>query len=169
MDANNIPTEVEDGAVVSLNYTLTVDGEVIDSSEDARPIQFIQGQHQIIRGLEDELYGMTIGDEKEVVVPPENGYGLVDPNNFEELPRNMFPDEIPLEPGVELELKDQGGNTLGARIVEVMPEAVKLDFNHPLAGKELRFNVTVAGLREATNEELEHGHVHDGGHQHSEE
>ncbi len=161
MTDHNNPTEVKDGAVVSLDYKLTVDGEVVDSSEGTRPIQFIQGQHQIIPGLETQLYGMTIGDQKNVVVPAENGYGPVDPESFEDVPRDMFPADIPLEPGVELELRDEGGQIMNARINEVKDDTITLDFNHPLAGKELHFDVTVAGLRPASQDELAHGHVHD--------
>ncbi len=152
---------IEDGQVVTLNYTLKVDGEVVDSSEDSQPIQFIQGQSQIIPGLESELYGMGVGENKDVVVPPENGYGSVDPENFADIPRSQFPAEIPLEPGIELELKDQDGQMIDARIASVNPDTIRLDFNHPLAGKELHFDVTVAGLRPASQDELAHGHVHD--------
>lgn len=160
--AENKNQTVEDGQVVTLDYTMRVDGEVVDSSEGAKPIQFIQGQRQIIRGLEDKLYGMQVGEDKEVVVPPQSGYGDVDPENFAEIPRKQFPAEIPLEPGVELELKDQNGDTVEARIDNVTHETVRLDFNHPLAGKELHFWVNVVDLRDATDEEIEHGHVHDG-------
>jgi FKBP-type peptidyl-prolyl cis-trans isomerase SlyD len=139
-----------------------VNGEVVDTSEGAQPIQFIQGQQQIIKGLEDELYGMSVGESKEVIVGPESGYGEVDPENFAEIPRDQFPSEIPLEPGVELELKDEDGEIIDARIVSVMDEIVRLDFNHPLAGEQLHFQVKVVDLREATPEELDHGHVHDG-------
>ncbi|MGE5223005.1 MAG: FKBP-type peptidyl-prolyl cis-trans isomerase [Omnitrophica WOR_2 bacterium] len=156
---------VEDGQVVTLNYVLTVDGEVVDSSEEGQPITFIQGQGQIIRGLESELYGMEVGQNKDVVVQPENGYGEVDPENYSEFPRNQFPPEIPLEPGVELELRDKEGETVGARIDSISDDSVRLNFNHPLAGKELHFSVEVIELRNATDDEIAHGHVHDG-HEH---
>lgn len=156
---------VEDGRVVTLNYVLTVDGEVVDSSEEGKPITFIQGQGQIIPGLESELYGMEVGQNKDVIVPPENGYGELDPENFAEFPRDQFPAEIPLEPGVELELHDKEGKTVGARIDSIKDNSVRLDFNHPLAGKELHFNVEVIDLRNATDDEIAHGHVHDG-HEH---
>jgi FKBP-type peptidyl-prolyl cis-trans isomerase SlyD len=94
------------------------------------------------------------------VVEPEEGYGEVDPENFADIPRDQFPPEIPLEVGIELELKDQEGDLIDARIVSVDGENVRLDFNHPLAGEQLHFVVKVVGLREATEEELSHGHVH---------
>lgn len=151
---------VQDGQVVTLAYTLTVDGEIIDSAESSQPIQFIQGHRQVIPGLEDQLYGMAIGEKKDVVVQPEDGYGPIDPENFIELPREQFPAQIPLDPGVELELTDQDGEMLEARIVSLEGETVRLDLNPPLAGKVLHFSVAVVDLREASEEELEHGHVH---------
>lgn len=163
-DSQN-PKQVGDDTVVTLEYTLTVKGEVIDTSEGSQPIQFIQGQQQIIKGLEDELYGMGVGDSKEVVVEPEDGYGEIDPENYADIPADQFPPEIPLKEGIELELKDQDGDLVDARIISVDGENVRLDFNHPLAGEQLHFVVKVVGLRQATAEELDHGHVH-GEHSH---
>jgi FKBP-type peptidyl-prolyl cis-trans isomerase SlyD len=160
---------VQDGQVVTLAYTLTVDGDVVDSSEGSQPIQFIQGKRHIIIGLENELYGMAVGDKKDVVIKPEDGYGDVDADNFVDIPRDQFPDQIPLDLGVELELTDQNGDLMDARIASVEGDTVRLDFNHPLAGKELHFSVAVVDLREATQEEMEHGHVHGDGEEEDEE
>jgi FKBP-type peptidyl-prolyl cis-trans isomerase SlyD len=165
MQGVNDPKEVGDDTVVTLEYTLSVNGEVVDTSEGGRPIRFIQGQQQIIKGLEDELYGMSVGESKDVIVEPEAGYGEIDPENFAEIPRDQFPTEIPLEPGVELELKDEEGEIIDARIVSVQDDTVRLDFNHPLAGEQLHFQVKIVDLRGATPEELDHGHVHEG-HEH---
>jgi FKBP-type peptidyl-prolyl cis-trans isomerase SlyD len=161
----NNPNEVGENTVVTLDYTLTVDGEVVDTSRGSMPIQFIQGQQQIIPGLERELYGLSVGDTKEVTISPEHGYGVVDPENFAEVPKDQFPDEIPLQPGIELELTDDKGERMGARIDNVHEDLVRLDFNHPLAGKNLHFEVEVVDLRNATQEEIEHGHVHSDGHE----
>ena len=160
--------KVADGQVVTMEYTLKVDGEIIDSSEGNRPIEFIQGVGNIIPGLERELYGMTIGESKAVVVAAEEGYGNLDREAYMEVPRNQFPANIPMEIGTHLELHDQDGNPRHARIDRVGDETVRLDFNHPLAGKELSFAVKIANLRDATDEEREHGHIHgDGdGHEH---
>lgn len=165
MDETNDPKQIGDDTVVTLEYILSVNGEVVDTSEGGRPIQFIQGQQQIIKGLEDELYGMSVGESKDVVVEPEAGYGEIDPENFAEIPRDQFPTEIPLEPGVELELKDEDGEIIDARIIDVQDDIVRLDFNHPLAGERLHFHVKVVGLRRATPDEIDHGHVHEG-HEH---
>ena len=152
--------KVADGLVVDLDYTLEVDDEVVDASEDGQPIQFIQGKGHIIKGLERELYGMEVGDHKDVVVPPQDGYGDVDKGAKADVPKENFPGEIPLEPGTELQVRNKKGETVIARIESVGKEKVRLDFNHPLAGKELHFSVKINDLRPATQEEMDHGHVH---------
>lgn len=160
MDTQNKPRDVADDVVVSIDYTLTVDGEVVDTTEGDEPLQFLQGHQNIIPGLERELTGMKIGDSKQVVVPPTEAYGEIDPENIIEVPRTEFPPEIPLEPGTELEVKNADGEVLSATIAEITSDTVKLDFNHPLAGKQLTFDVKIVDLRTATEEELAHGHVH---------
>lgn len=146
--------------VVTLEYELIVDGELIDSSEQDYPIQFLQGHGEIIPGLETALYGMKVGDQKQVVVPPSQGYGEFDPEAFAEIPRTEFPKDFPLEPEVEVQLRDEDGDEVDAYIESVDDKMVYLNLNHPLAGKELQFSVTVVDLREPTPEELEHGHAH---------
>lgn len=160
MDTQTNPRAVADDVVVSIDYTLTVEGEVVDSTQGDEPLQFLMGHQNIIPGLEHELTGMKIGDSKKVVVSPKEGYGEIDPDNVIEVPRDEFPAEIPLETGTELEVKNADGDVLSATIAEVNGDTVKLDFNHPLAGKELSFQVNVVDLRAATEEELAHGHVH---------
>jgi FKBP-type peptidyl-prolyl cis-trans isomerase SlyD len=154
---------IQDNHVVTLGYTLTVDGRVIDTSEGEgnSPVVFVQGAEQIVPGLENALYGMGVGDSKTVVVPPAEGYGEYDPEAFDDVPRSEFPPEIPLEPGVVLHLRDNDDDVYEATVVSVGKDTVRLTFNHPLAGKELHFAVTVLAVREATPEEIEHGHVHD--------
>lgn len=158
---------VEDGMVVSLDYTLRLDdGQVIDSSTDRETFQFLQGQGQIIPGLEKALYGMTVGEEKEVEVAPAEGYGETDPEAYQRVPRDVFPSDMDLSEGMGLHLQDQSGHTMEAYVAEISPEGVLLDFNHPLAGETLFFQVKVTGLRPGTSEELAHGHVHGDGHHH---
>jgi FKBP-type peptidyl-prolyl cis-trans isomerase SlyD len=156
---------VQDNLVVTLDYILTVDGEIIDQSGDAGAIEFLQGYGQVIPGLERALYGMAVGDHKQVSISAADGYGEIDEEAYAEIPLSEFPPEIPLEEGVELQLKDQDGDVFDAYIEEVLENTVLVNFNHPLAGKALHFVVTLVGLRSATEEELDHGHVH-GGHDH---
>jgi FKBP-type peptidyl-prolyl cis-trans isomerase SlyD len=155
---------IEDDLVVSLDYTLTVEGKLVDASEENEPIEFIQGRQNIIPGLEKELYGLSVGDSKEVVVDPKDGYGSVDPQAIMDIPRHEFPNDIELKPGLELALQQPDGEVLHAIVAAVGSDVVRLDFNHPLAGKELIFRVTVVDLREASDEEKAHGHVHSDGH-----
>ena len=159
------PAEVADNVVVSMEYTLTVEGDVIDSSKNDGPIEFLQGHANIIPGLESEIYGMKVGDSKEVTVAPANGYGELDDEAFQEVARSEFPDEIKPVVGMELQMR-QGEQIIEATVVELGDEMVTLDFNHPLAGKTLNFSVNIADLREATQEEKDHGHVHSHGHHH---
>ncbi len=158
------PTQtIRDGHVVTMGYTLTVNGKVIDTSEGDgnAPVQFVQGAEQIVRGLENALYGLAVGDSKDVVVSSADGYGEYDPEAFADVPRREFDAKIPMKPGVNLQLKDNDGEVYEATIVSVGKNTVRLTFNHPLAGKELHFSVKVLAIREATPEEIEHGHVHD--------
>jgi FKBP-type peptidyl-prolyl cis-trans isomerase SlyD len=155
------PNVVADDLVITMDYKLSVDGEVVDSSEDSEPIEFLQGHGNIIPGLEHELYGMKIGDNKKVQVPAKDAYGEVDETATMEVTRAEFPPEIPLEIGTEITISDIDGDLMDARIAKVDDEKITLDFNHPLAGKDLSFDVTVIEIRAATPEELEHGHTHD--------
>jgi len=154
---------IHDGHVVTLGYTLTVDGKAIDTSEGEgnAPVVFIQGAEQIVPGLENALYGMSVGESKNVIVAPSEGYGDFDPEAFDDVPRSEFPPEIPLEPGVILHLRDKNDDVYETTVVSADKNTVRLTFNHPLAGKELHFAVTVLAIRDATAEELEHGHVHE--------
>jgi FKBP-type peptidyl-prolyl cis-trans isomerase SlyD len=153
-------TTVSKGQVVSMHYTLRVEGDIIDTSQGGAPFEFIQGIGAIIPGLEREMEGMKVGETKQVVLSAEDGYGEIMEDAFVEVPRASFPPNIPLEVGVDLQVDDQSGNPMYARIDKVGEETIRLDFNHPLAGKELTFDVEVLGLRAASEEELAHGHVH---------
>ena len=157
---------VQDGVVVSIEYTLKVDDEVVDSSDGHGPLQFLAGHGNIVPGLESEMQGMKIGDSKDVVVAPANGYGEYDDKAFMDVPSSQFPKDMPVEVDLELTVRDDSGEGRYARIESIEGETVRLNFNHPLAGDELHFNVKVVALREPTDEELDHGHVHEGGHHH---
>jgi FKBP-type peptidyl-prolyl cis-trans isomerase SlyD len=159
---------VKDDLVVSLDYTLRLDGgQVVDSSNGRAPLEFLQGRGAIIPGLEQELDGMVVGEEKDVVVAPADGYGERNPDAFQVVPRTAFPPDLELEIGRTLHMRDSRTQQVLQTIVrEIRTDNVLLDFNHPLAGETLRFHVQIAGVRVATEEELEHGHVHSGGHHH---
>ncbi len=154
--------------VVTMEYLLQLDdGEEIDRSDDQDPFQFLQGHGQIIPGLEKELYGMRVGEEKTVSVSPAEGYGELDPDNFETVSRDIFPADMELLEGLPLQLRDaNSGGVIQATISELEDENVVLDLNHPLAGETLIFQIKLTDIRAATSEELAHGHVHTPGHHH---
>lgn len=164
-DSNQV---VADNTVVSLDYELKLaNDEVIDSSEENAPLEYLHGYKNIIPGLENELAGMAIGEKKQVTVLPEQAYGVRDPESVAEYPRDTFPESLKLEVGEPIAMRDsESGESFQAFITEIHDETIMLDFNHPLAGETLFFKVKIADLREPTSEELSHGHVHQAGHNH---
>jgi FKBP-type peptidyl-prolyl cis-trans isomerase SlyD len=160
--------KVADNVVVSLDYVLSLDDdEIIDRSEKGVPLEYLHGFKNIVPGLENELNGLEVGDEKDVVVQPGLGYGELDPDGLAEYPRETFPANVNLEVGEAIMMRDkESGEPFQAYISEIRTDTVLLDFNHPLAGETLHFHIRIAGLREPTSEELAHGHVHDPNHAH---
>ena len=151
---------VQDNQVVTLDYEMIVEDETLESTEEGEPIVFIQGLGQIIPGLEGALYGLKVGDQKTVTIQPEDAYGEYDPESLQEVKIEEFSEEVPLDVGTFLDLRDDEDEVLSAQIIAADEETVTLDFNHPLAGKILTFKITVTNLRPPTDEELDHGHVH---------
>jgi FKBP-type peptidyl-prolyl cis-trans isomerase SlyD len=139
---------------------------VVDSTQEQDALEFLQGAGQIIPGLEQALYGMSVGEKKEVELAPAEGYGDKNPEAFQEVPKDIFPDDMTLTPGTGLQLRDQSGKVVVAYVAEVRPETVVLDLNHPLAGETLHFEVEISDLRPATSEEVAHGHAHGAGDAH---
>lgn len=144
--------------VVELEYKLTVDGEIIDQSEPGEPLVYLQGHNNIIPGLERALDGKQTGDSMQVVVQPEDGYGVRDEDAIEDLERSDFEDDI--EVGATYYAQAEDGSVLPFTVLAIEGDTVQVDFNPPLAGQVLNFDVTVLNVRDATAEELEHGHAH---------
>lgn len=159
---------VANDIVVSMAYVLRFeDGRLIDQSEDDAPMEYIQGARQIIPGLEKALIGLNVGDEKDVEVKPADGYGERDPDDIVEMPRSDLPESLDLSVGKPVKMKDsESGESFKGYVVESNLETVTLDFNHPLAGKTLDFHVKIVDLRQATEEELDHRHIHNKNHAH---
>lgn len=154
--------------VVTFNYQLRLneDDDVADSSDDG-DFSILIGHGNIIPGLEKALVGMEKGAKAKVTVPPEQGYGLRDPDKVIGMPRANLPDDFVVEVGIPLELEDQNGRKFAVWIAGTEGDDVVLDGNHPLAGDTLHFSVDILNVRAATKEELSHGHVHGpGGHHH---
>lgn len=159
--------QIAQNSVVAFHYTLTNDaGEVLDSSEGREPLTYLHGAGNIIPGLEKELEGRESGEKLQVSVNPEEGYGETQPALVQEVPRDAFQGVANVEPGMQFQAQTQGG-PLMVTVTKVEGDTVTVDGNHPLAGQKLNFDVEIAEVREATSEEVEHGHVHgEGGHQH---
>jgi len=159
---------VADNTVVRIEYSLALnDGDVIDSSAEDGPLEFLQGANEIIPGLEAAIYGMSVGEQKNIVVTPDLAYGEYDPEDYQLVPRDAFEDDAELEPGMAIEFVDEeSGEAVEGFISEIQPDGVVIDFNHWLAGETLYFDVKVVGVRPALPEEIEHGHAHDDEHPH---
>jgi FKBP-type peptidyl-prolyl cis-trans isomerase SlyD len=157
---------VADGRVVRIEYTLTVaGGEMVDSSAEEGPLEFLQGAGEIIPGLEAALYGLAVGEHKQVVVTPDLAYGEYDPDNVQIVDLDSFEEDVELEPGMMLEFFDEENDeTIEGYVSEIQPDGVVIDFNHWLAGETLHFDVKVVAVRPATPDEIEHGHSHGGEH-----
>lgn len=151
---------IADGVVVSLAYKLTVDGEVIDEATNADPLEYLHGADMIVPGLEAVLAGKQSGDKVHVTLPPDQAYGEYDDDEIEEIDRDEMPESDVLEEGMMVEVEDEDGETYYAFVAEITDNTVLLDFNPPLAGKTLTYDVEVLGMREASQLELEHGHPH---------
>ena len=140
------PTAIQTGSSVSIEYTLKDEGgQVLDSNKGKDPLTFTQGQQQIIPGLEREMIGMHAGEEKKVVVKPEDAYGPVMPNAQTEVPKDAIPKEG-LKVGTPLMARSGSGETRPVVVKEIKENTVVLDLNHPLAGKTLFFDVKVLGV-----------------------
>lgn len=157
---------ISDNKVVSIHYKLTKDdGQILDSSEGKVPLTYLHGRKNIIRGLENALNGKEVGEKLSISVPPEDGYGLRDERLIQVIPRSAFQGVESVEPGMQFQSRSDEGIQI-ITVIEVNGDKVTVDANHALAGETLNFEVQVTDIREATKEELEHGHVHspDGDH-----
>ena len=158
---------IENQKVVTLHYKLTDDsGATLDHSNDGS-FAYLHGASNIIPGLESALQGKAAGDQFDVTIPPEEGYGLRNDAMLQEVPMEMFEDPKQVQVGMQFHAQGPDNQMLVVTVREVREDKVVIDGNHPLAGVSLNFDVTVVDVRDATAEEIEHGHVHGpGGHQH---
>lgn len=142
---------VSDGKAVSIEYTLKLDdGSVVDTNVGNEPLTYTQGSSQIIPGLEEGLEGMKVGETRQVTVEPEDGYGEVNEEAFQEVDKGMIPEGV--EVGTRLQGRDRTGRPVVVTVTEIKDETVVLDYNHPLAGKTLHFDVKVTDIEDAGEE-----------------
>ena len=139
--------QAKNGDTVRINYTGTLqDGKVFDSSDGRDPLEFVVGSGQIIPGLDVAIPGMAVGDKKTVRVPSDQAYGPVNEDASQAVPRSEFPDNIPMDPGTQLQMQTPQGQVVQVTITAVTDEEVTLDANHPLAGKDLTFAIEIMGI-----------------------
>lgn len=153
---------VDNNSVVTIAYTLrNEEGTVIDSSDQNGNISYLHGHQNIVPGLETALAGKTVGDEINTEIEPTDGYGERRDDLVFSVPRERMPQDEELSTGMQFRAQVAEGQELVVTLVDVADDQVTLDGNHPLAGEKLVFDVKVEDVREATPEEIEHGHVHD--------
>ena len=154
--------------VVLMHYTLKNDaGDVIDSSDGADPLPFLQGHGNIIPGLESALEGSKVGDKLDVSIKPEEGYGERIKDAIQEIPSSALQGVDEVKVGMQLQSQDKDGNAFLVTVTKIEDDKITVDGNHPLAGQTLHFSVSIESIRKAEAEELSHGHVHaDGQHNH---
>jgi FKBP-type peptidyl-prolyl cis-trans isomerase SlyD len=155
--------------VVSVSYELKVNGEIVDMAEPKNPMQFIYGNGSLIKAFEDNIVDMKVGDTFDFNIPADMAYGQVNREYIINLPKNIFErdgeiEQGLLEVGARLPMVDQEGNQLNGLVLDVQDDHVVMDFNHPLAGEDLHFNGKVEDVRDASADELTHGHVHSHNH-----
>ena len=138
--------KIEKGKKVKFDYTLKVDGKLVETSEGKTPLAYTHGSQQIIPGLESQLEGLHIGDKKLVTVAPKDGYGEVSKDAFRDFPKTSFPKDMKPETGMVLELQGPDGQKVPATVWEIKEDKVVLNFNHPLAGKTLEFDVKIVSI-----------------------
>jgi FKBP-type peptidyl-prolyl cis-trans isomerase 2 len=134
---------ISEGSAVKIHYTLQVEGEIIDTSKNREPLSYVQGEGQILNHLENHLLGKNVGDKFTVTLDPEEGYGLHNPNAIQSVPNAAFDDPGAVKVGAEVGINAEDGNVYRAVVTEKTDDTVTLDMNHPLAGKELEFDVEV--------------------------
>lgn len=157
------PEKIGPKCVVQFTYTLkNDDGEVLDSSEGGEGLSYLHGNDNIVPGLENALEGKAVGDDVKVSVSPKEGYGEHDPEKVFSVPRDRF--DFEPEAGSIVQAQGPDDQAIPLQIIKVEEKEITLDGNHPLAGQTLNFEVKVTEIREATEEELSHGHSHDGHH-----
>lgn len=151
---------IGDNCVVSIQYTLTDDeGTVIDSSSEGEPLVYLHGANNIIPGLEKELLGKTSGASLKVSVTPEDAYGTRSEEAVHIVPRSAFEGVEDIQPGMQFQTEGPQGVQMIV-VTEINDDEITIDANHPLAGQTLHFDVTIETVRDATPEELDHGHAH---------
>ncbi|MCA9490308.1 MAG: peptidylprolyl isomerase [Myxococcales bacterium] len=160
--------QVENGKVVLMHYALKTDDKVVESTFGGSPMAYLHGHGNLVPGLETALSGREVGARLEIRVEPAQGFGEKQGKGAMPVPRKEFPKKMKLQVGMPIEIKDSAGTPVKVWVTKVQGSQVWIDLDHPLAGKELTFDVEILGIRDPMPSELEHGHAHgpDGQHHH---
>lgn len=169
-----IVMKIEQNKVVSVTYDLRTDGhdsDIVESATVEMPLEFIYGNGMMLPKFEEYLSDKNKGDDFQFMLNSDEAYGPIQEENYVELPKSAFQvdgkiDDEMLQIGNVIPLQDQDGNRFDGLVAEILDDTVKMDFNHPMAGEDLYFTGKIIEVRDATAEELEHGHVHGHGHHH---
>lgn len=162
-----MPLLIGENSVVTVNYTLTDDaGKVLDSSDGSKPMVYLHGAGTIVPGLEKALVGKGAGESLKVRVEPSDAYGELIPDGIKTIERSAFEGVDVVEVGMAFDAEAPDGTEQHIVVTKVEDDTVTIDINHPLAGVTLNFDIQILSVREATKEELEHGHSHEDGHSH---
>lgn len=152
---------IENDKVASIDYTLTNDaGETLDTSIGREPLSYIQGHHNIIPGLEKALDGKTAGEKLTVTVPPEEAYGTSNPSSIQTVAKDVFQGVDNIDVGMQFQSQSEEGHPVVVTVTKIDDDQITIDGNHPLADMTLTFEVEIKEVRDASEEELSHGHVH---------
>jgi len=159
--------QLEKDKVATINYTLKdKDNNILDQCNDGS-FTYLHGNKSLMPGLENELEGKQPGDEINVVIEPEDGYGERSLEKIQRVPKKIFPPNVEIKEGMQFNSQTSKGDTIVVTVTAIEEHEVVADGNHPLAGKQLHFEVELIDVRDATEEEIQHGHVHGpGGHEH---
>ncbi len=170
MMESQLQAQIQDGKVVHLKYLLKgTEGALLDEATSSDPFIYLHGAHQIVPGLENSLLGLKLGDQKKVIVQPEDGYGQFDPEMRKVVDRSQFPQGVQLKEGMQFDVDLENDESVVFIVESIEDEKVCVNGNHPLAGEVLHFDVEVLKIRDATQEEMLHGHAHEGCHSHHDE
>jgi len=162
-----MPLLIGENSVVTVNYTLTDDaGKVLDSSDGSKPMVYLHGAGTIVPGLEKALVGKGAGESLKVRVEPSDAYGELIPDGIKTIERSAFEGVDVVEVGMAFDAEAPDGTEQHIVVTKVEDDTVTININHPLAGVTLNFDIKILNVREATKEELEHGHSHEDGHSH---
>ena len=166
--------KIEKDKVVSVSYELKTkgkDGEVVDMAYEESPLNFIYGAGMMLPKFEENLANLDVDSTFDFMLTSEEGYGSRNEENVSDVPKNVFEQNGKIEGdlldiGNVIPLQDDKGNHFNGKVVSITDDVIKLDFNHPLADEDLYFTGKVISIREATKQEIEHGHIHEHGHDH---